>query len=53
MMNLLSSLGIIGGADGPTAILVSSGFGSEMILAVSVVLTIISFGMIRIRRKKN
>jgi len=46
------NIGIIGGADGPTAIYVASGAGS-FIMAAAVIICIAAFLMIRIAKKRK
>lgn len=50
MIPLLGSIGVIGGADGPTAIFVTGGFPWEFLLIGAAVIGLILF--LLLRRKK-
>lgn len=53
MLEMLSSIGIIGGADGPTAIFLTTSDEPGTILWASVLMTAVAFAMVAVRRKKK
>lgn len=50
---ILSSIGVIGGADGPTAVYVTGFDSPAIIVAASVIVVAIAFAMVCFRRRKK
>lgn len=51
--SILSAIGIIGGADGPTAVYVAGLDNPAIVVAASVVVVAIAFAMVCFRRRKK